>query len=101
VECERDGGVTLLRLARPERMNALTDEIKSELCELIRSFLTTRRTLPIDHRQWCSVLRGRRVAQLGHRPTPDRPEAAGEVPSMGASAQLAARAERCTTACDQ
>jgi len=25
--CERDGGVTLLRLARPERMNALTDEI--------------------------------------------------------------------------
>jgi len=87
VECERDGGVTLLRLARPERMNALTDEIKSELCELIPQFFDdpTARCLLITAVVQRSARR--RVAQFSHRPhARTDPRAAGEVPSMGASA---------------
>jgi 2-(1,2-epoxy-1,2-dihydrophenyl)acetyl-CoA isomerase len=38
VEREIRGGLTILRIPRPENMNALTDEVKSDLCSLIPEF---------------------------------------------------------------
>ncbi|HWM67880.1 MAG TPA: enoyl-CoA hydratase-related protein [Steroidobacteraceae bacterium] len=71
MECERDGGVTLLRLARPERMNALTDEIKSELCELIPQFFDdpTARCLLITG-SGAAFCAGGELRSLATGPTP-------------------------------